>query len=27
VEVGEVNEVFERPKHELTEKYVTGKIG
>jgi len=27
VEVGEVNEVFERPKHELTEKYVTGRMG
>lgn len=27
VEVGEVNEVFERPKNELTEKYVTGRIG
>uniref|UniRef100_A0A7C3UBT8 Phosphate ABC transporter ATP-binding protein n=1 Tax=Geoglobus ahangari TaxID=113653 RepID=A0A7C3UBT8_9EURY len=27
VEVGDVSEVFERPKHELTEKYVTGRIG
>lgn len=27
IEVGEVNEVFERPKNELTEKYVTGRIG
>ncbi|MEM4495835.1 MAG: phosphate ABC transporter ATP-binding protein [Archaeoglobaceae archaeon] len=27
IEVGEVNEIFERPKNELTEKYVTGRIG
>ncbi|MDI9610827.1 MAG: phosphate ABC transporter ATP-binding protein PstB [Archaeoglobales archaeon] len=27
VEVGDVNEIFERPKNELTEKYVTGRIG
>ncbi|MDI9643354.1 MAG: phosphate ABC transporter ATP-binding protein PstB [Archaeoglobales archaeon] len=27
VEVGDVNEIFEKPKNELTEKYVTGRIG
>jgi len=27
IEVGAVEEVFENPKHELTEKYVTGRIG